>query len=96
MMTSYQPQERHVLAISAHPDDIEFTSGGSLARWIGEGWAVSLVVCTNGDKGSQDPAIIPAELAAIRQVEQQTTAEILGITEVIFLALPLTANEVIA
>jgi LmbE family N-acetylglucosaminyl deacetylase len=49
--------EKRILAISAHPDDIEFTSGGSLAHWIDEGWAVSLVVCTDGGKGSQDPAI---------------------------------------
>ena len=88
MATDNPGDAKRVLAISAHSDDIEFTSGGSLARWIGEGWAVSLVVCTDGGKGSQDLAIIPAELAAIRQVEQQTAAEILGIADVIFLGHP--------
>jgi LmbE family N-acetylglucosaminyl deacetylase len=87
-MTLNQSQERCVLASSAHPDDIEFTSGGSLARWIGEGWVVSLVVCTDGGKGSQNPAIIPAELAAIRRAEQQAAAKILGITEIVFLDHP--------
>lgn len=78
----------HILAISAHPDDIEFTSGGSLTRWVNEGWTVSLIVCTDGGKGSQDPDIVPAELAAMRQIEQQAAAEILGITEVVFLEYP--------
>lgn len=80
--------EQHILAISAHPDDIEFTSGGSLARWIGEGWTASLVTCTDGGKGSQDPGVIPTELAAIRQAEQQAAARVVGFTEVIFLGYP--------
>ena len=85
MTAEEQNGAKRLLTISAHPDDIEFTSGGSLARWVGEGWAVSLVVCTDGGKGSQDPAIIPAELAAVRRAEQQAAAEILGIAEVVFL-----------
>ena len=88
MAINNQIREKRILAISAHPDDIEFTSGGSLARWVGEGWTVSFVVCTDGDKGSQDPAIIPAELAAIRRAEQQAAADILDITETVFLDHP--------
>jgi LmbE family N-acetylglucosaminyl deacetylase len=87
-MVDSQVGGKHILAISAHPDDVEFTSGGSLARWAAEGWAVSLVVCTDGGKGSHDPTIAPADLAAVRQVEQQAAAEILGIAEVIFLGHP--------
>lgn len=83
-----EPDERCVLAVSAHPDDVEFTSGGSIARWGAEGWTVHLVVCTDGGKGSHDPAIIPAELAARRREEQLAAAELLGISQVVFLSYP--------
>jgi LmbE family N-acetylglucosaminyl deacetylase len=81
MAVSDRGAEKHILAISAHPDDIEFTSDGSLARWIGEGWTVSLVVCTDGGKGSQDPSVIPVERAIIRQAEQQAAARVVGFTD---------------
>jgi LmbE family N-acetylglucosaminyl deacetylase len=32
--------DKNILVIATHPDDAEFTSGGSLARWVSEGWAV--------------------------------------------------------
>jgi LmbE family N-acetylglucosaminyl deacetylase len=79
---------KHILAVSAHPDDVEFTSGGSLLRWTLEGWTAALVVGTDGGKGSQDPTVVPAELATVRQAEQRAAARILGITEVIFLDYP--------
>lgn len=88
MKESNEASPNRILAISAHPDDIEFTSGGSLARWIDEDWAAALVVCTDGGKGSQDPAVVPAELAATRRAEQRAAAGILGVTEVIFLDHP--------
>ncbi len=77
-----------VLAIGAHPDDVEFTSGGTLARWVAEGWRACLVVCTDGGKGSHDPAVDPAALAARRQEEQRAAARVLGIAEVEFLGHP--------
>jgi hypothetical protein len=40
-----------IMAVSAHPDDVEFTSGGSLARWAAQGWNVHLVLCNDGEKG---------------------------------------------
>jgi len=80
--------EKTILAVSAHPDDVEFTSGGALARWAAEGWIVHLVVCTDGGKGSHDSGIDPAALAARRRAEQQAAAETLGIAEVVFLDYP--------
>jgi LmbE family N-acetylglucosaminyl deacetylase len=77
-----------VLAIGAHPDDVEFTSGGTLARWIAEGWRACLVVCTDCSKGSHDPAIDPAALAAQRQEEQRAAATVMGVAEVEFLGHP--------
>jgi LmbE family N-acetylglucosaminyl deacetylase len=77
---------QRALAIGAHPDDIEFGAGATLAKWAASGCEVSLLVCTDGSKGSWDPASDPAELAAIRQQEQRFAAEALGVTgDVIFL-----------
>jgi len=87
-MTVLQLGEKRVLTVSAHPDDVEFTSGGSLARWSAEGWTVYLVVCTDGSKGSHDPAVEPTRLAARRREEQLAAAEVLNIAEVVFLDHP--------
>jgi LmbE family N-acetylglucosaminyl deacetylase len=73
-----------LLTISAHPDDVEFTSGGSLARWANEGWIIHLVVCTNGGKGSQNPQDDPQALTEIRRKEQEEAANILGMHRVIW------------
>jgi LmbE family N-acetylglucosaminyl deacetylase len=77
-----------LLAISAHPDDVEFTSGGSLARWASEGWIIHLVVCTDGDKGSQNPDDDPPVLAGVRRAEQEKAARTLGIRRIHWLGYP--------
>ena len=51
-----------VLAVYAHPDDADVACGGTLARWAKAGSAVHLLVCTDGGKGTTDPAVEPAEL----------------------------------
>ncbi|MHB1449046.1 MAG: PIG-L deacetylase family protein [Bellilinea sp.] len=79
---------KSILAVSAHPDDVEFTVGGSLARWISEGWKVSLIVCTDGGKGTLDPTIKPSDLAVLRREEQLAAARLLSIIEVFFLDFP--------
>jgi LmbE family N-acetylglucosaminyl deacetylase len=77
------------LAIGAHPDDIEFGAGATLARWAAAGCVVSHVVCTDGSKGSWDEDQDTAELVALRQVEQRAAARALGGTgEVVFLGWP--------
>lgn len=68
-----------VLAIYAHPDDAEISSGGTLARWADAGATVSLLVCTRGEKGSQDPARDPEELARVRVEETHRAARVLGL-----------------
>ncbi len=55
-----------VLAIAAHPDDCEFGAAGTIARWVREGKSVAYVLCTSGEKGTNDPDLTPAALAAIR------------------------------
>jgi len=49
------------------------------------GWEVIYIVCTNGDKGSSDPDMTSERLAKIREQEQREAAEVLGISEVVFL-----------
>lgn len=74
------------LAIAAHPDDVEFGAGGTLARWAAAGCTVHYLVLTDGSKGTWDiGADIPA-LVASRQGEQRAAASALGATgEVRFL-----------
>ncbi len=79
------------MTIQAHPDDQEFSIGGTLAKWAKEGCEIISVVITSGDSGSNDPAhdesykIILAEL---REKEQLAANEVLGIKETIFLRYP--------
>jgi LmbE family N-acetylglucosaminyl deacetylase len=81
-------KNKKILVVAAHPDDAEFTSGGSLARWISEGWNVSLIICTDGGKGSQSSENDSANLAKTRQAEQEASARVLGLREVIWLGHP--------
>ncbi len=88
-----EDRPRTALVVVAHPDDAEFGCGGTLAAWAREGWAVTLVVCTDGSSGGPDDAVDVSEAArrqisATRKAEQQAAAEVLGIHEVIFLDLP--------
>ena len=74
------------LAVAAHPDDVEFGAGGTLARWSAEGCVVHHLVLTDGSKGTWDLDAHPRELASIREVEQRAAAGALGATgEVRFL-----------
>ena len=77
-----------LMAIMAHPDDIDFGSAGSIAKWCSEGWTVYYVLATSGDKGTHDPNMTPQELAAIREEEQRAAGRVLGVKECIFLGYP--------
>ena len=69
---------RRVLAIGAHPDDVELHAGGTLAGWAARGVHVELACFTAGEKGSADPAADPAELAQLRRAEATEAARALG------------------
>jgi LmbE family N-acetylglucosaminyl deacetylase len=62
------------LAIGAHPDDVEFGAGATLAKWAAAGCTVHHLVCTDGSKGSWDPLADTVALSARRQVEQREAA----------------------
>jgi LmbE family N-acetylglucosaminyl deacetylase len=82
-----------VLVVMAHPDDAEFSAGGTLAKWTAAGTHVSYCLCTNGDKGSSDPTLDSAAVARIREVEQRAAAAVLGVTDIVFLGNPDGALE---
>lgn len=69
-----------VLAIGAHPDDVEFGCGGTLAKWSANGTVVHHLVCTDGSKGTWNPDADINALIASRQVEQRNAAAALGAT----------------
>lgn len=77
-----------VLVVTPHPDDAEGGAGGTIARWTRQGRKVVLVVCTNGDKGTSDRSMKPADIARLREEEQRQAAAALGISEVVFLRFP--------
>ena len=72
------PRTGPVLAVFAHPDDMEICAGGVLAGWAAAGREVHLLVLTNGDRGSDDPTLSRAELAATRLKETEAAASLLG------------------
>ncbi|MHB8669318.1 MAG: PIG-L deacetylase family protein [Acidimicrobiales bacterium] len=68
-----------VLAVYAHPNDPEISCGATLARWAAAGAEVHVVVCTRGEKGTVDPAVLPEELALRREREGEESARVLGL-----------------
>lgn len=73
-----------VLGIAAHPDDLDFYAGGTLAAYAKQGAAVYYLVLTDGGKGSADRTAQPAELRDRRRAEQRQAAKALGVRDVFF------------
>jgi LmbE family N-acetylglucosaminyl deacetylase len=76
--SSNLPVPSVALAIGAHPDDIEFGCGGTLAKWSASGCRIHHLVCTDGSKGSWNPDEDPAHLVSVRQDEQREASHRLG------------------
>ncbi len=74
-----------VLTIGAHPDDAEFGAGAALARWRASGARITMLIVTDGSKGSWDPDAVGTELIATRRTEQTRAAEAIGGAETIHL-----------
>jgi len=72
---------RGLAAVFAHPDDETFATGGTLARYSGDGVRCSLYCATDGDAGRSSgiPVSSRAELAALRRDELRAACEVLGI-----------------
>jgi LmbE family N-acetylglucosaminyl deacetylase len=66
-----------VLAVGAHPDDIEFGCGATLARWAAEGCEIRHLVLTDGSKGTWEAGTDPSALVATRQAECRAAAAVI-------------------
>jgi len=78
----------YMMVVTPHPDDAEFGVAGTVKKLTQEGKKVVYVVCTNGDKGTDDINMKPEELTGIREQEQLAAAAVLGVSEVKFLRYP--------
>ncbi|MDQ4134093.1 MAG: PIG-L family deacetylase [Actinomycetota bacterium] len=75
--------------MGAHPDDVEFGCGGTLAKWAAGGCEIHHLVCTDGSKGSWRADDDVARLVAARQEEQRAASKALGGRgDVVFLGWP--------
>ena len=83
--SSPKQHNKTILAVGAHPDDIDIGCSGTVAKYIAEGSEVFYLVLTDGSKGSEDSKISNYELTKIRRAEQQKAADILGVKKVFFL-----------
>jgi LmbE family N-acetylglucosaminyl deacetylase len=78
----------YMMVVTPHPDDAEFGVAGTVKKLTEEGKRVVYVVCTTGDKGTDNTNIKPEELTRIREQEQLAAAKVLGVSEVKFLRYP--------
>ncbi len=70
---------QRTLFVTAHPDDLDFGAGGTIAQWTAKGIEVFYCICTNGDQGGEDPSVPREEMPKIRQREQRDAAKALGV-----------------
>jgi LmbE family N-acetylglucosaminyl deacetylase len=75
-----------IVAVGAHPDDVEIACAGTLARCLDRGDSVSVIVMCNGNSAST--SLGGEELAAIRSVELKQAAKVLGVESLVELGLP--------
>ena len=91
-MTQPTPQGRRMLVVHAHPDDETIGTGVTMARYVSEGVAVTLLTCTRGEEGE---VLVPElehlaaarddQLGAHREVELAKAMAVLGVTDHRFL-----------
>lgn len=77
-----EDMELDLIAVGAHPDDIEIACGGTLARLARKGYAVGIVDLTDGEPTPRSPG------PDVRLEEARQAAEILGVQTRINLNLP--------
>ena len=76
------------LVVCAHPDDVDFGAGGTVAALTAAGTTVSYCMATSGEAGSDHLPIAADELRMLREAEQTKAAEVLGVDDLMFLGFP--------
>lgn len=76
-----------VMVIVAHPDDVEFGCGATVAKLASEGARVISVIATLGNRGSRHHQIEQQRLVQSRKTEQLAASKILGVGDTLFLGL---------
>lgn len=71
------------LAITAHPDDLEYGAASAIARWTAQGKQITYCLVTSGEAGID--GIAPVDARAVRQEEQRVAARLVGVRTVEFL-----------
>jgi LmbE family N-acetylglucosaminyl deacetylase len=84
----FNPKGKKLLAIFAHADDADYGCGGTFLKWLKMGAKGSIVIVTNGDKGTHDQSLTPIELATLRREEQLAASKFLGLENTWFLDYP--------
>ncbi len=89
-IASWSPEDgvRRVLVVTAHPDDVDFGSAGTVAAFTAAGLVVTYCIVTNGDAGGSDRTMTRSDMAALRQDEQRAAAAVVGVSDVRFLGHP--------
>jgi LmbE family N-acetylglucosaminyl deacetylase len=73
---------RRAMVVHAHPDDAEFSCGGTIARMAADGVEWTMVVATSGNRGGEGDRTEEA-LTRVRVEEQRAAADVLGINGVV-------------
>lgn len=79
---------KSAMAIVAHPDDIEYSCAGTMARWAQAGTQIVYVLCTSGDVGIATLGMTRQQATEIREAEAREAARITGVKEIVFLGEP--------
>lgn len=81
-MTSDDYPQLDLIAVGAHPDDVEISCGGTLAKLVQQGYKVGIVDLTDGEPTPRSPG------PEVRLKEAEKAAELLGIQKRVVLDLP--------
>lgn len=74
-----------MLAVVAHPDDIDFAASGTVSAWTKAGIEVHYCIVTDGQEGGFEPDRDRSEIPAVRRAEQTAAAGHAGVQDVHFL-----------
>src|SRR6476661_3747087 len=87
-MPDHDLDVERILVVTAHPDDVDFGSAGTVAQWTDAGIEVAYCICTSGEAGGFDRSVPRTTMVEIREAEQRAAAKVVGVSDVTFLGYP--------